>query len=144
MFIKSEPWDRLSLYGQFLGLPRTLTPFACESRNQNIVSKNCCEGWTEKQANSERYADRLRRRLEERKRLKGELLKAKRQGEVFQADYEEANGEFTAEIANMDQQLQSLTSNRSTVDAFVRFAELHLTDMARAWEIAGPEERQRV
>jgi hypothetical protein len=42
--------------------------------------------------------------LEEQKRLKGELLKAKLRGEISQGDYEQANVEYSADIsATMEQ-----------------------------------------
>ena len=47
-------------------------------------------------------------------------------------------------IAVTEQELESIASKRGTQDAFLRFAELHLVDIARACRIASPEFRQRV
>jgi hypothetical protein len=46
--------------------------------------------------------------------------------------------------SGFQEELRIADSNRATLDAFVRFAELHLMDIACAWQIAAPEQRQRV
>jgi type I site-specific restriction endonuclease len=43
-----------------------------------------------------------------------------------------------------DMELQAIESKRGTQDAFLRFAELHFIDIARAWEVARAEQRRRV
>ena len=55
-----------------------------------------------------------------------------------------ASVRIEAEISTADQELQLLDSNRETMESFVRFAELILLDIAHAWGIAGPEQRQRI
>ena len=74
--------------------------------------------WTQKQGDAEATAKKLRARLDEQKRMKSELLRAKLRGEVTQADYAQANAEFDNEIAALDEQLQSARSNRLSLDAF--------------------------
>ena len=83
-------------------------------------------------------------RLEEQKKLKGELLRAKLRGEVSQLDYAQTNLEFDAEIENLAQQIRDLRSQRGTLDAFLRFSELMLVDISAAWERADIEQRLRV
>jgi hypothetical protein len=100
--------------------------------------------WTKKQGDTKRETTRHMARLEEQKRLKRELLKAMLGGRISDAEYSEANAEFATEIAVTEQELQALSSNRATQDAFVRFAELQLVDLANVWRIASPEQRQRV
>jgi hypothetical protein len=51
---------------------------------------------------------------------------------------------YCSETAAAEQDLRDIESSRGTLSAFVRFAELHLLDIARAWQIAEPEQRQRV
>jgi hypothetical protein len=55
---------------------------------------------------------------------------------VSQTDYAEANAEFHAEIESISERLHALSSQRSTLEAFVRFAKLLLVDIAGAWERA--------
>ncbi len=54
------------------------------------------------------------------------------------------HAEYCADIAVTEQELRNTHSKRPTLGAFVRFAELHLMDMASAWEITAPEQRLRV
>ena len=51
---------------------------------------------------------------------------------------------YAAEIATTEEETKALTSNRVTLDAFVRFADHRLMDIAGAWQVAGAEQRQRV
>jgi hypothetical protein len=76
--------------------------------------------------------------------MKSELLRAKLRGEVCQADYAQANAEFDTEMAALDEQLQSARSNRLSLDAFLRFAQVMLIDVAGAWQRAGAEQKVRV
>ena len=100
--------------------------------------------WAQKQGDDEKTAKRLTVRLEEQKKLKAELLKAKLRGEVSQADYIQANAEYAEELTATEAEIKALSSNRATMESFVRFAKLQLTDIAGAWQIAAPEQRQRV
>ncbi len=61
-----------------------------------------------------------------------------------QKDYEENNAEFAAEIAAMEAGLRVIESDAGKMDSFIRFAELRLADISCVWEIASPEQRQRV
>jgi site-specific DNA recombinase len=100
--------------------------------------------WAQKQGDADARKKRLLTRLEEQKRLKAELLKAKLRGEVTQADYQQANAEFTDEVTTVEEQLEVVQSSKTTLERFVRFAELMLVDIAGAWKRAGADERQRV
>ena len=100
--------------------------------------------WADSQGDWERTSKRLTADLEDQKKLKGELLKAKLRGEVSQADYEQANAAFSAEIASTTEQLEASTVDGTTMEAFIRFAELSLLDIAGTWQMASPENRQRV
>jgi len=81
---------------------------------------------------------------EEQKKLKSELLRAKLRDEIEQSDYEQANAEFTREIADIERELRAVDSAQANSDAFLRFAELQLLDVEGAWLMATPEERVRV
>ena len=58
-----------------------------------------------------------------------------------QADYVQANSDFDNEIDAITQQLHVGQSQHGTLDAFVRFANLMLVDIAAAWQQAGIEQR---
>ena len=92
----------------------------------------------------EKTRRKLERSLEDRKKLKRNLLKAKLREEISQADYEDANRQYTSEIVAIEEQLQELNEGNSSVAAFLQFAELQLLDIGGAWQIASPEQRQRV
>jgi hypothetical protein len=62
----------------------------------------------------------------------------------LQTDYEQANAEFDNEIAVIEAKLQEVHSEGMTMEAFLRFAELSLTDLAGTWRLAAPEDRARV
>jgi hypothetical protein len=95
--------------------------------------------WERKQGDAEASSRRLKAKLESLKHLKAEHLKAKLLGQVEQKDYEHANAEFTEQIASVEQELEILLSNKTTLERFVGFAELMLVDIAAAYERAGPE-----
>jgi site-specific DNA recombinase len=97
--------------------------------------------WERRQGDAEASVKRLRARLEDAKKLKTELLKAKLRGEVPQPDYEQANAEYGDQIAALEGQLQLIQSSKETLERFVRFAELMLVDIAGAWREAGAEQR---
>ena len=63
---------------------------------------------------------------------------------ISNATYTEANEEFEREIAGTEKELLAITPRQSTQDAFVRFAKIHLMDVAEAWQLATPEQRGRV
>ena len=100
--------------------------------------------WAKKQGDLEKEVRNITARLEDQKKLKRELLKALLLGKISDAQYGEANEEFSAEIAVIEQELQALSSKKGTQDAFVRFAELQLVDLANTWQMAAPDQRQRV
>ena len=100
--------------------------------------------WNSKQGGIEKQRSKLFARLEEHRALKSELLRSKLRGEVSQQDYVENNAEFAVAIASIEAELRLLESDAGKMGSFIRFAELRLMDMAQVWEIARPEQRQRV
>jgi hypothetical protein len=64
--------------------------------------------WERTQGDADKNARKLTARAEEQKKFKAELLRAKLRKEVPQADYEQANAEFSREIASLDRQLQEI------------------------------------
>ncbi len=79
--------------------------------------------------------------LNEQKKLKAELLRAKLRAEVSQADEVQANADFDEEIEGIAQQISTLRSQRGTLDAFLGFSKLMLLDISAAWQRADAEQR---
>jgi site-specific DNA recombinase len=100
--------------------------------------------WAQRHHETTATIKKLRARLEEERTLKVELLRAKLRGEVSQADYIQANSEFDGEIDAITLQLNASHCHHGTLDAFLRFSNLMLVDIAAAWRRAGIEERVRV
>jgi hypothetical protein len=100
--------------------------------------------WQARQADSEKSARKLTARLEEQKRLKSELLRAKLRDEVCQSDYEEGNREFSREISETEKQLRAIDGSAAGADAFVGFCELAIVDIPGVWRSANEDQRRRV
>jgi hypothetical protein len=77
----------------------------------------------------------------EQRRLKSELLLAKLRQEISQADYVTANARFDTEITALEQRLHALHTDDIEFDAFLRFGQAMLLDMAKAWQLAEPEQK---
>ena len=129
------------LESAFLSKLRTLQP---KDGTLADFPKVAAKVWNSKQGDFEKKRTRLLARLEEHRALKSELLRSKLRGEVSQQDYEENNAEFAAEIGAIEAELRLIESDAGKMESFIRFAELRLVDMAQVWEIASPEQRQRV
>jgi hypothetical protein len=100
--------------------------------------------WDLKRGNSERELKQLASQLEEQKRLKGKLLTLRMEVEISKEEFEEANATFRDKICEIEEKVRSFATTGATANAFVRFAELQITDMAHVWRIASPEQRDRV
>jgi site-specific DNA recombinase len=133
------PKDKLET--EFVALLRKLRPnSAALSEFPSIAAKV----WTEKQGDVEKQEKKLKARLDEQKQLRRALRDALLRGTITAEQFKEGDAEFGGEIAVTEQEIRALGTQRDTLDAFIRFAEIHLTDVAEAWEIAAPEQRQRV
>ena len=126
---------------EFLGLLQQLAP---DPKTVSEFPKIAARVWTEKQGDTQKQITRLTARLDEQKKLRKELRNKFLSGSFSDSEYNEAKVEYDAEIAVIEDELRTLDSQRNTMDVFVRFAELLLMDVARAWQIAKPEQRQRV
>ncbi len=102
------------------------------------------EVWARRRGDSGVANKELDVRLNEQKKLKAELLRAKLRGEVSQQDYVQANAEFDEEIEGIAQQISGLRWQRGTLDAFLGFSKLMLMDISAAWQRADAEQRLRV
>lgn len=126
------------LESDFIEHLRTLRPDAATVAQFPTVASDV---WARRQSNTVSRIKALPVRLEQQKRMKAELLRARLRGEVNQADYAEANREFDDEIESMTRDLQAIRSQHGTLDAFLRFSKLMLVDIAAAWQRANVEER---
>lgn len=129
------------LEAEFIDHLRTLRP---DSATVTQFPAIAADVWARRQGDTGSTTRALATRLEEQKRLKAELLRAKLRGEVNQADYAEANAEFDNEIEGIAQEAHAVRAQRGTLDAFLRFAKLMLVDIATAWQRANVEQRLRV
>jgi hypothetical protein len=75
--------------------------------------KIAAQVWWERQGDAEKAKRGLAAKLDEQKKLKSELLRAKLRGEVSQTDYEQANAEFSREIADIEKGLREIESDRA-------------------------------
>ena len=133
--------SKLVLESEFVEYLGTLRPDAATAAQFPAVA---AEVWARRQGDSSMMTRELTSRLEEYRKLKAELLRARLRGEVSQADYVQANADFDDEIEGIAQQIHTLRSQRGTLDAFLSFSKLMLLDVASAWQQANAEQRQRV
>jgi len=117
------------LESEFVEYLGTLRPDAATVAQFPTIA---AEVWARRQGDSSMTAKELTVRLEEQKKLKAELLRARLRGEVSQADYAQANVDFDDEIEVVAQQIHALRSQRGTLDAFLCFSKLMLVDVAAA------------
>jgi transcriptional regulator with XRE-family HTH domain len=100
----------------------------------------------QKAATERQFAWRLAGFLKSRRKAKGwsqrDLAEHADLAQSTISDYERSDRKKMPNVTK--QELQAIGSQKETQDAFMRFAEILLMDIARAWEIARPEERQRV
>ena len=129
------------LESQFVEHLGTLRPDAATVAQFPAIA---AEVWARRRGDSGVTTKELDVRLNEQKKLKAELLRAKLRGEVSQADYLQANADFDGEIEGISEQISTLRSQRGTLDAFLAFSKLMLVDISAAWQRADAEQRLRV
>jgi DNA invertase Pin-like site-specific DNA recombinase len=133
--------SRSVLESEFVEHLRTLRPDPATVAQFPAIA---AEVWSRRQGDRSTTTARLTAQLEDQKKLKAELLRAKLRGEVKQADYAQANSDFDVEIEGITEKLRAAQSQDATLDAFLTFAELMLLDVATAWQKADIEQRVRV
>lgn len=100
--------------------------------------------WEETQGDIEKQRNQISVRLAQAKRQKAALLEMRLNQELSREEFEEANNDYSQQIVAEEQELQSLDSVSQRQEAFIRFREVRLMDVASAWEKAGIESRARV
>lgn len=129
------------LESEFVEYLGTLRPDAATVAQFPAIA---AEVWARRQSDSNMTTKELTARLEEQKKLKAELLRARLRGDISQADYAQANVDFDDEMEIVTQQIHALRSQRGTLDAFLCFSKLMLVDVSAAWQRADAEQRIRV
>lgn len=129
------------LESEFIEHLQTLRPEAATTAQFPAIAADV---WARRRGDTGVATGVLTARLEEQKKLKAELLRARLRGEVNQADYAQANADFDDDIDGITRELHAVRSQRGTLDAFLRFAKLMLVDVAAAWQRADAEQRLRV
>jgi hypothetical protein len=88
---------------------------------------------------SVRQTRRLTKSLDEKKQQKHRLLTAYINGNVKQADYQESNEIFDAQIADIQREIASTHFENAAVDDLLDFSQRVLADLPCAWMSAkGP------
>jgi site-specific DNA recombinase len=100
--------------------------------------------WRDKQGDSEREMARLQVIVDQQRRYKTELFKMRMRGEIDAQELEEQKARLTVEMYETEEKMRVVADAQASSDSFLRFAQLQLMDMRTVWEMAGPEERQRV
>ena len=115
--------------------------------NPSVVAefpKVAAEVWKKKQGDHDQQAKRLRKQLEAQKVYKSGLLKLRVDGELSPEEFKDANDECARNIFGLDEQLRTVEASHYNAEAFAHFAQLQLLDISKAWQIAKPEQRERV
>jgi DNA invertase Pin-like site-specific DNA recombinase len=129
------------LQKEFVDYLRTLKP---DKKAVSSFPKIAARVWTTRQGDIEKLSHKQESQSEDQKALRASFKTKWLRGLVNDDDYKIGDAEYAVEIARLEQGLQDTRSKRVTLDAFIRFSELLLMDIAQAWEIADPEQRQRV
>ena len=125
-------------------LGQLLDQLTIDSEALRLFPKFVADIQKREQGDSEAITKTLLRQLEDKQSLKQELLTAKLRREVSQADYEQANSRFDAEIREINQQLGQSQENRATVEQVVKFSMHYLGDIGGLWRRLPGEHKQRV
>jgi site-specific DNA recombinase len=129
------------LEAEFLALLRSLR-LTVDDASQ--IPKLAAKVWSAGQRDEQKEVRRLEARLAEQKRLKRKLLDSMFEGTISNATYKETEEEFRVEIAATENALRDLDDRQLTQDAFLRFAKLHMANIAGAWQAATAEQKHRV
>jgi site-specific DNA recombinase len=129
------------LEAEFVTLLRRLEP---DEKVLSELPTIAAKVWATKLGDVEKETRKLNTKIEELRKLKAALLRKNLNGTVTDSEYREAKSEFDAEISTIEDELRLFEASRAKSETFVKFAELMVADIAQAWEIAGPEQQQRV
>ena len=100
--------------------------------------------WDARKGNAQQCAKKARAELEKIRILKKKLLTVYLEGKVDETDYQSANTDYAKQIAALERQIREAMDYSSHSAAFVRFAELQLTDLSSLWKSADDDQRRRV
>ncbi len=100
--------------------------------------------WRDKEGDSENEMARLQTILDQQRRYKTELFKMRMRGEIDAQELEEQKATLAVEVYETEEKMRAIADARASADSFLRFAQLQMVDVRAVWEMAGPDERQRV
>ena len=100
--------------------------------------------WEAGQGDAQVRVKRINTELERVRAIKKKLLERYLEEKIAEDDYQQMNADYGRQIGNLERQLRELSSIGASTDAFVRFAEMHLSDMAALWQKANDDQRRRV
>jgi hypothetical protein len=106
--------------------------------------KIAVEVWQRGKSDAQDRAKKLQVELDQAGTLKKKLLPAYLGGKVEEADYQSANADYKKQIADLERQFRVTTYSVVSTAAFLRFAELHLSDLSLLWKLADDDQRRRV
>jgi hypothetical protein len=106
--------------------------------------KIAAEVWESGNIENQQRAKKLQGELERVGTLKKKLLSLYVEGKVEEADYQSANTGYAKQIGDLERQLLDATNYAASTAAFVRFAELQLSDLSSLRKMADDGQRRRV
>ncbi len=130
--------DRLET--QFLELLKRLQP---SEETVQAFPKIAADIWAEQQGDAAEQAKCINARLEKLKQKKSQLVRSLvgEEDPGLQDAYRAEHRKISSEIAEAEVAIQEVALCRDEADAFIRFVELSLMDIAECWKQAGPEDR---
>jgi site-specific DNA recombinase len=93
--------------------------------------------WAEREARIRQDSKALKIRLEEIRRLNSAAIKAKLTGELTAEDFDTVKTMNTADAAGIEQQLNTLESEKNMMQELIEQSQRELVDLVSAWRKAG-------
>ena len=100
--------------------------------------------WTEMQGDVDKKRKRLMADLNELRGLKSSIVKLRANGELSPEEFAEENGRYTQQISAIQEELTLLDSVCTKKEAFMRFLEVRLMNIAEAWDKADISQKYKV
>jgi hypothetical protein len=102
------------------------------------------EVWSKRQDRAKQNSRALNIRLQEQKHLNSQAIKAKLKGELSEEDFADLKQNITEETAGIENALNALESERSTMEELIAQTQRELIDLPAAWKQAGLSERREL
>jgi site-specific DNA recombinase len=99
---------------------------------------------TAAQGNTEREIKRMQDRLEEARHRRRQLLESMLDKKISDETYRETDADYGRQIVVTEEEIRALSSLQITRDQCLQFDQLLMANIAGAWELASPDQRQVV